>query len=80
MLTSLKALWYRLPESWRYEIRSVIITFIAAFATVITVFFNSGSEISFSREALIALSLTALRAGIKAALTLVFAKLSSLKK
>ena len=59
----IKNQWDKLPDSWKYEIRSGIHTFVAA---ALGEWAMSGGGIPTTKEALAALLFAMLRAGVKA--------------
>lgn len=66
----MKNLWFKIPEKIRGEIKSAIITFVSVFIFTVALQYSK-SDISFSLDALAALALSAVRAGVKAVATLV---------
>lgn len=63
-----------LPLIWRTHLVSAFHTFVPAFAAVMFVVFETTGEIMWTREALMALFISALRAGFKAVSMTVFAR------
>lgn len=59
----LQTQWNKLPESWKYEIRSGFHTFLAA---ALAEWAMSGGGIPSSKEAIYALLFAMFRAGVKA--------------
>jgi hypothetical protein len=74
----MKNLWLKIPATIRAEIRSVLITFISVF--ILTVALQlSQNDIAFKADAIMALAIAAMRAGIKAVATLVVSFLTPAK-
>lgn len=69
------SIWLKIPEKIREEIKSVIITFVSVFILTIALQWSQG-DISFGLDAISALAISAVRAGIKAVATLVVSWLS----
>lgn len=66
--------WLGLPETWRTELMSAFHTFVPAFLGVLAVSFQTTGDVSWTRDAVIAVLLAALRAGFKAVSMWFFAR------
>ena len=69
-----KELWTGLPESWRAELMSAFHTFVPVFVGSLLLSFEMTGGVSWTKEALIAIVATALRAGFKAVSMAVFSR------
>lgn len=58
-------LWFYVPETYRKEIMSAIHTFIPAFVGSLIISFQVTGEVSWTRDAIIAIIFAAARAGFK---------------
>lgn len=65
-MNRVKELWLGLPETWRTELASAFHTFVPAFAGAILMSPMIVGTVSWTRDALLALVLSAIRAGFKA--------------
>ena len=72
-MTYLKTLWSKVPEAWRKEATSFAHTFIGTLVVTVGFQINAG-QISWTKEALVALAVAALRSAWKAAFNKVVLK------
>ncbi len=59
-------LWEGFPPTWRTELLSAFHTFVATFVGTILFSLQVTGEVSWTKEALVALLIAAIRAGFKA--------------
>jgi hypothetical protein len=69
-----KELWSGLPESWRTELMSAFHTFVPVFVGALLLSFQTTGDISWSKEAAVAVLAAALRAGFKAVSMSIFSR------
>lgn len=61
-----RELWLGLPETWRTELMSAFHTFVPAFVGALAISFQVTGDVSWTRDAVLAALLAAVRVGFKA--------------
>lgn len=61
-----KEVWLGLPETWRTELASAFHTFVPIFLLAMAGFLQNASEIEWTKEAVIALVIATVSAGLRA--------------
>ena len=61
-----KSLWAKIPVAWKKELMSAFHTFVPAFLGALYFSFQATGSVEWTKEALLAVLLAALRAGFKA--------------